>query len=42
MSKINPDQNHIQNKINTFSKERIAEQKDSSNQPSENKNSFQK
>ena len=37
MSKINSDQNHFQNKFNTYSKERIAEQKDSSNQPSENK-----
>ena len=37
MSKINPDSNQIQNKINSYQKERIAEQKDSSNQPSENK-----
>ncbi len=37
MSKINPDSNHIQNKINSYQKERISEQKDSSNQPSENK-----
>ena len=40
MSKINSEQNHIQNKINTFSKERIAEQKDSSNESSENKKVF--
>ncbi len=37
MSKINSEQNHIQNKINTYSKERIIEQKDFSNQLSENK-----
>ena len=40
MSKINSEQNHIQNKINTYSKERIAEQKDSSNESSENKKVF--
>ena len=37
MSKINSDSNHIQNKINSYQKERISEQKDSSNQASENK-----
>ena len=37
MSKINPDSNQIQNKINSYQKERISEQKDSSNQASENK-----
>ncbi|GIR96595.1 hypothetical protein CM15mP99_2300 [bacterium] len=37
MSKINPDSNQIQNKINSYQKERISEQKDSSNSPSENK-----
>ena len=37
MSKINPDSNQIQNKINSYQKERIFEQKDSSNQLSENK-----
>ena len=37
MTKINPDSNQIQNKINSFKKERITEQKVSSNQPSENK-----
>jgi anti-sigma28 factor (negative regulator of flagellin synthesis) len=37
MSKINPDLNQIQNKINSYQKERISEQKNSSNQPSENK-----
>ena len=37
MSKINPDSNQIQNKINSYQKERVSEQKDSSNQSSENK-----
>ena len=37
MSKINPDSNQIQNKINSYQKERISEKKDSSNQISENK-----
>ena len=37
MSKINPDSNQIQNKINSYQKERISEQKDSLNQNSENK-----
>ena len=37
MSKINPDSNQIQNKINSYQYERISEQKDSSNQASENK-----
>ena len=37
MTKINPDSNHIQNKINSYQKEDISEQKDSSNQPSENR-----
>jgi len=37
MSKINPDSNQIQNKINSYQKERISEQKVSSNQSSENK-----
>ena len=37
MSKINPDSNQIQNKINSYQKERISEQKDSLNQTSENK-----
>tara|TARA_X000000950_G_C13819098_1_gene621105 strand:+ start:534 stop:1019 length:486 start_codon:yes stop_codon:yes gene_type:complete len=37
MSKINPDSNQIQNKINSYQKERISEQKDSSNNPSENR-----
>ena len=37
MSKINPDSNQIQNKINSYQKERISEHKDSSNQASENK-----
>ena len=31
MSKINPDTNNINNKINSYQKERISEQKDSSN-----------
>ena len=33
MSKINPDSNQIQNKINSYQKERVSDQKDSSNQP---------
>ena len=37
MSKINPDSRQIQNKINSYQKERISEQKDSLNQNSENK-----
>ncbi len=37
MSKINPDSNQIQNKINSYQKERISEQKDSSDSPSEDK-----
>ena len=37
MSKINPDSNQIQNKFNSYQKERVSDQKDSSNQPSENK-----
>ena len=37
MSKINPDTNNIHNKINSYQKERISEQKDSSNNPSENR-----
>ena len=37
MSKINPDSNQIQNKINSYQKERISEQKDSSDNPSENR-----
>ena len=37
MSKINPDSNQIQNKINSYQKERVSDQKDSSNQSSENK-----
>ena len=37
MSKINPDTNNINNKINSYQKERISEQKDSSNNPSENR-----
>ena len=37
MSKINPDSNQIQNKINSYQKERVSEQKDSSNHSSENK-----
>ena len=31
MSKINPDSNQIQNKINSYQKERVSEQKVSSN-----------
>ena len=37
MSKINSDQNQIQNKINSYQKERVSDQKDSLNQSSENK-----
>jgi len=37
MSKINPDSNQIQNKINSYQKERISEQKDSSDSPSEDR-----
>ena len=37
MSKINPDTNNINNNINSYQKERISEQKDSSNNPSENR-----
>lgn len=37
MSKINPDTNNIHNKINSYQKERISEQKDFSNNPSENR-----
>ena len=40
MSKINPDSNQIQNKINSYQKERVSDQKDSSNQSSENKKVF--
>ena len=37
MSKINPDSNQIQNKINSYKKNRVSEQINSSNQPNENK-----
>ena len=37
MSKINPDSNQIQNKINSYQKERISEKKDSSDSLSENR-----
>ena len=37
MTKINPDTNNLNNKINSYQKERISEQKDSSNNPSENR-----
>jgi hypothetical protein len=37
MSKINPDTNNIHNKINSYQKERISEQQDSSNNPLENR-----
>ena len=37
MSKINPDTNNIHNKINSYQKERISEQQDSSNNPRENR-----
>ena len=37
MSKINPDSNQIQNKINSYQKERISEQKDSSDSSSEDR-----
>ena len=37
MSKINPDSNQIQNKINSYQKERIYEKKDYSDSPSEDR-----
>ena len=37
MTKINPGTNNIPNKINSYQKERISEQKDSSNNPSKNR-----
>lgn len=37
MSKINPDSNQIQNKINSYQKERVSDQKDSSDSPSEDR-----
>ena len=37
MSKINPDSNQIQNKINSYQKERISEQKDSSDSSGEDR-----
>ena len=40
MSKINPDSNQIQNKFNSYQKERVSDQKDSSNESSENKKVF--
>ncbi len=41
MSKVNPDSNQIQNKINSYQKERISEQKESSNHIRVNKDSTQ-
>ena len=41
MSKINPDSNQIQNKINSYQKERVSEQKESSNHIRANKDSSQ-
>ena len=37
MSKINPDSNQIQNKINSYQKERISEQKNSSDSSNEDR-----
>ena len=37
MSKINPDSNQIQNKINSYLKERISEQEESSHKPNDYK-----
>ena len=37
MSKINPDSNQIQNRINSYQKERISEQKDSSDSSGEDR-----
>ena len=37
MTKINPDTNNLNNKINSYQKERISEQKDSSNNLNENR-----
>ena len=37
MSKINPDSNQIQKKINSYQKERVSDQKDSSDSPSEDR-----
>ena len=37
MSKINPDSNQIQNKFNSYQKERVSNQKDSSDSPSEDR-----